>query len=58
MQSIAASLTDADQDLLLGELKTYVTYSLSQVYVEQQEITVLVIRVISKIVEVKALSQL
>lgn len=44
--------------MLLNELKTYVTYSLSQVYVEQQEITVLVIRVISKIVEVKALSQL
>jgi len=35
LQNIAASLPDTDQDMLLNELKTYITYSLSQVYVEQ-----------------------
>ncbi|CAL6025473.1 Adaptor_protein complex large chain subunit BetaA [Hexamita inflata] len=54
LANIGATMEDAEQDQLLNELKTYISYGMSQVYLEQQEINILVLKVAAKILEVKA----
>ena len=56
--NIASILGDAEQDQLLSEVKTYFSYTICHQYVEQQEINTLVLKVVAKVVEVKAMAML